>query len=510
MPRSEGALFIAMRYVPGGDVRTLLRRARPLTPERALAIVSPVASALDAAHGAGLVHRDVKPENMLIDTRPGRPDHVYLSDFGLSKGVMASLGPTGTGQWLGTAGYSSPEQMAGKPVDGRADQYSLACVAFELLCGEVPFPREHVTAVIWAHMSEPPPALTSRVPAFPAGADGVLARALAKSPGDRFASCRDFADALRAAFALVPYNSGSGHAVEPRPSRLATEISVPASYHTPDVPMSHAVTQPSSAVPPPAPAPAAVAPAAVAPAAACARSRPGRQARLALGRTGRGGRGPGHRDRPSGDSSAAPPERRLTPPRRRSTASYAFPAEQYGNGLTVTRRWTLSGKRGSRLTETVIVANPAGKAVAVWFKDSIPDAATSNIKAISFHPASVKVLRADPVVEWYLRLPAHGTVTVGYAAVVAPGGATTARLTSWANGLDAIEEKLNTPAKKHPHPQTTPTYTYEPPPPTPTSLAGNGNGGGGGGPSPYPTYSCDPAVVTCTPSSGGGGGNGGF
>ena len=99
------------------------------------------------------MHRDVKPENMLIDARPGRPDHVYLSDFGLSKGVMASLGPTGTGQWLGTAGYSAPEQMAGKPVDGRADQYSLACVAFELLCGEVPFPREHVTAVIWAHMS---------------------------------------------------------------------------------------------------------------------------------------------------------------------------------------------------------------------------------------------------------------------------------------------------------------------------------------------------------------------
>ena len=143
---------------------------------------------------------------------------MYLSDFGLSKGVMASLGPTGTGQWLGTAGYSAPEQMAGKPVDGRADQYSLACVAFELLCGEVPFPREHVTAVIWAHMSEPPPALTSRGPAFPAGADGVLARALAKSPGDRFASCRDFADALRAAFGLVPYNSGSGRAAGAGPS----------------------------------------------------------------------------------------------------------------------------------------------------------------------------------------------------------------------------------------------------------------------------------------------------
>jgi serine/threonine protein kinase len=494
-----GALYIAMRYVPGGDVRALLRRARPLTPERALAIVSPVASALDAAHGAGLVHRDVKPENMLLDTRPGRPDHVYLSDFGLSKGVMASLGPTGTGQWLGTAGYSSPEQMAGKPVDGRADQYSLACVAFELLCGEVPFPREHVTAVIWAHMSEPPPTLTSRMPAFPAGADGVLARALAKSPGDRFASCRDFADALRAAFALVPYNSGSGHAVEPRPSRLETEISVPVSYHTPDVPMSHAVTQPSSAVPPPAPAPATVAPAAARPPAA-GRRRGSRWVALAAAVAALGTAiglvvtHPQHHRAPAHTATAP------------LTASYAFPAEQYGNGLTVTRRWLLSGKQGSRLTETVIVANPAGKAVAVWFKDSIPEAATSNIKAISFHPAPVKVLRADPVVEWYLRLPAHGTVTVGYVAVVAPGGATTARLTSWANGLDAIEKELNIPAKKHPRPRATPTYTYTPPAPTPTSTTSSG---GNGGPAPYPTYTCDPQLITCT-TGGGGGGNGGF
>ena len=219
---AEGVLFLAMRYVPGGDVRTLVRRTGPLSPARALAIISPVASALDAAHGAGLVHRDVKLANMLVDVRPGRPDHVYLSDFGLSKMVMSSLGPTMAGQFLGTPGYSAPEQLEGKPVDGRADQYSLACAAFELLCGETPFPRDQVAAVIWAHLSEPPPALTARRPGLPPGADAVLARALAKAPGDRYVSCRAFADALREALGLTPYNSGSQ--VTPKADDSGAEI----------------------------------------------------------------------------------------------------------------------------------------------------------------------------------------------------------------------------------------------------------------------------------------------
>jgi serine/threonine protein kinase len=219
---AEGVLFLAMRYVPGGDVRTLLRRAGPLSPARALAIISPMASALDAAHGAGLVHRDVKLANMLVDVRPGRPDHVYLSDFGLSKMVMSSLGPTMAGQFLGTPGYSAPEQLAGKPVDGRADQYSLACAAFELLCGQTPFPRDQVAAVIWAHLSEPPPTLTERRPGLPPAADAVLARALAKAPRDRYASCRAFADALREALSLAPYNSGSQ--VSPKADDSGAEI----------------------------------------------------------------------------------------------------------------------------------------------------------------------------------------------------------------------------------------------------------------------------------------------
>jgi eukaryotic-like serine/threonine-protein kinase len=227
---SDGVLFIAMRYVPGGDVRTLIRRTGPLSPERALAIISPVASALDAAHGAGLVHRDVKSANMLVDTRPGRPDHVYLSDFGLSKGVVSSAGSTRSGQFLGTPGYAAPEQIEGKPVDGRADQYSLACAAFEFFCGKTPFPRDEVAAMIWAHMSEPPPALTSRCPGLPPAVDGVLTRALAKPPGDRYASCREFADSLREALGLAPYDSGSSatrQAGHPVPSPAQHPPTVP-------------------------------------------------------------------------------------------------------------------------------------------------------------------------------------------------------------------------------------------------------------------------------------------
>ncbi len=203
-------LFIAMRYVRGGDVRTVIHREGPLSPSRAAAIISAVASALDAAHAAGLVHRDVKPANMLVDRRPGRPDHVYLSDFGLSKGAQSSLGLTGSGQFLGTLNYSAPEQIQGGPVDGRADEYSLACAAFELLSGTPPFPRGHAAAVMWAHVSEPPPLLTSQRPGLPPAVNGVLARALAKTAGDRYASCQEFADALRSTFGLAPYDSGPG------------------------------------------------------------------------------------------------------------------------------------------------------------------------------------------------------------------------------------------------------------------------------------------------------------
>jgi hypothetical protein len=223
---ADGVLFIAMRYVPGGDAQSLLARAGPLPPGRVVDIISPVASALDAAHRAGQVHRDVKPSNMLMDVLPGRPDHVYLSDFGLSKAVASTSGVTGTGMVLGTLSYMSPEQVAGEQVDGRADQYALACSAFELLAGVPPFRRDEAAALMYAHLLEPPPPLTSHRPDLPPAVDGVMSRALAKAPGDRYASCGQFADALRGAFGLPSYRGGPP--VMPSAADPPAETSLPA------------------------------------------------------------------------------------------------------------------------------------------------------------------------------------------------------------------------------------------------------------------------------------------
>ena len=209
-----GVLFIAMRFVAGDDLRVVVGREGSLRPRRAAAFISPVASALDAAHGAGLVHRDVKPANMLVDVGPGRPEHVYLSDFGLARGILSLGGPTRAGQFLGTPDYAAPEQISGRSVDGRADQYALACVAYTLLSGSLPFEREEPMAALYAHLFAPPPRVTSVRPDLPAAVDQVLARALAKAPEDRYGSCGAFADALRDALGMEPYDS-SGHVRPP-------------------------------------------------------------------------------------------------------------------------------------------------------------------------------------------------------------------------------------------------------------------------------------------------------
>jgi DNA-binding beta-propeller fold protein YncE len=222
-----GVLFIAMRFVHGRDVRTLLEAEGPLPAERATDIIAQVASALDAAHARGLVHRDVKPANMLLDTLTGsgRRDHVYLSDFGLSKQSLAQFSQTGLtshGQFLGTFDYVAPEQVEGRRVDGRADEYALACSAFELLSGTPPFRRDGGLAVMWAKLSEPPPLLSFRRADLPEAIDGVMSRALARDPAERYPNCGEFAAALRDACGLGPADDGP-----PRTMPVATEVAMP-------------------------------------------------------------------------------------------------------------------------------------------------------------------------------------------------------------------------------------------------------------------------------------------
>ncbi len=232
---ANGVLFIAMRYVHGGDVRELLDTHGPLGPARAADIITQVAAALDAAHAHGLVHRDVKPGNMLLDSTSGsgRQDHVYLSDFGLSKQSLAVTGLTSTGQFLGTIDYVAPEQIEGRPVDGRADLYALACASFEMLCGVPPFRRDQGLAVVWAQLSEAPPSLSARRGDLPAAVDSILARAMAKAPGDRYPTCLAFAAALREALGLQEPGSSGPRGPAGRPAQRPPLTGAPGGYGEP-------------------------------------------------------------------------------------------------------------------------------------------------------------------------------------------------------------------------------------------------------------------------------------
>ncbi|MER6352548.1 serine/threonine-protein kinase [Streptomyces sp. NPDC001634] len=222
---TEGVLYIAMRYVSGRDLRRLLDREGPLPVATALRIATQVASALDAAHDHGLVHRDVKPGNILVaeGTDSEHPEHVYLTDFGLTKKSLSLSGFTTAGQLVGTLDYIAPEQISGKPVDERCDVYGFGCVVYETLAGTPPFRREDDMALLWAHQYDEPPPLTGQRPDLDAAVDAVFAKALAKSPGDRYDSCRAFVAALRAATA------GTGRAGHP-----PTQVVTPEAPEPPD------------------------------------------------------------------------------------------------------------------------------------------------------------------------------------------------------------------------------------------------------------------------------------
>jgi serine/threonine-protein kinase len=182
---SDGALYMAMQYVTGTDFSRMLATSGPLAPGDALAVLSQVAAGLDHAHDRGVVHRDVKPANVLIDQH----GTAFLSDFGLTKRVEQQTRLTAQGHFVGTAGYTAPEQVQGRDTDGRADVYSFACVLYEALVGQKPHARANDMATVHAHLTERAPSISERRPDLPAAIDEVVANAMAKKPEERTATC---------------------------------------------------------------------------------------------------------------------------------------------------------------------------------------------------------------------------------------------------------------------------------------------------------------------------------
>ena len=219
----DGLLYIAMRFVAGADLKTLIRQEGPLSMRRSAELISQVARGLSVAHQRGLIHRDIKPANILTERAGGdgeTVDHAYLADFGLMKHQVSRSGLTDTGQFLGTVDYVAPEQVEGRQTDHRADVYSLGCVLYECLTGSVPYPRESDVAVLFAHVQDTVPRITDLRPDLTSAIDEICARAMAKRPEHRYASAGDLSRDLSELAGAHRYSSE-------RPSRVTTEPTIP-------------------------------------------------------------------------------------------------------------------------------------------------------------------------------------------------------------------------------------------------------------------------------------------
>jgi hypothetical protein len=449
---ADGVLFIAMRLVRGGDLRTLVTQQGPLAPGRAEWIVSAVASALDAAHASGLVHRDVKPANMLLDVRPGRPDHVYLSDFGVSKAALASSGLTGSGQFLGTVDYAAPEQIHGQVVDGKADQYALGCSAFELLCGHPPFFGKEWLAAMYSHLSTPPPCPSTVRAELPAAVDAVFAKVLSKSPDDRYRTCQDFGAALRAALGGQPYApdglTDPGRHLAPdaednatlNPAaveRLAFRIGRGArpddlrGGDDDDAALQAALTGDTE-------------------------QRQTRQATVSKpwGRAGArsgplpSGSQPG-RSRTvllgvlipaillAGTAAGLLLARSLGPP---PAARHQFAQQQFPDGLAVSQLWRLTGPGGSELDVTITVSNANSTAVTAQLEEPIPVAVARDPRALRF-PVGPRPLVTGRLLVWGLRLRAGDAAVVSYRVHEPPLGVSQSRLQLWVQAFRRVASR---------------------------------------------------------------------
>ncbi|BBX44601.1 hypothetical protein GCM10009641_55800 [Mycobacterium cookii] len=224
----EGQLWLSMDFVEGTDAAELLRSRYPSGMPRteAFAIISAVAEALDYAHSRGLLHRDIKPANILLTEADSRGRRILLGDFGIARQVGDISGLTATNMVMGTTAYAAPEQLMGKDIDGRADQYALGCTAFQLLTGKAPYDDSNAAVVISQHLSAAPPSIGQRRPDL-ADLDAVIARVLARDPADRFANCSEFAAALSGRPSVGEADTVAGHPAA-APTRRAAATAQPA------------------------------------------------------------------------------------------------------------------------------------------------------------------------------------------------------------------------------------------------------------------------------------------
>ncbi len=419
---ASGLLYMAMRHVTGGDLSAFVEREGCLDPEHVVPILSAVASALDAAHATGLVHRDVKPGNILLGSSAGDPSrpHVYLSDFGLTARTSSMSKLTASGMFTGTMAYIAPEQIRGQRLDARSDLYALGCVAYQCLTGVAPFVRGDQAALLWAHLSELPMPLSSHRGEL-APADFVLAKALAKSPEDRYQSGADFITALRDA--LLPRHSAHepARAAETAPRLHVVDPCVlgmadtGARDTTAGSAAAAATVMGKSPSGPTQGRPGGVRPrlldrfrgargwllpalAVVLAAALVATS-------VVLLRSG---------DAPRTAASAA--------------VSLPFALEIYENGVEVSRTWTLAAN-GERLHAEIVMD---GGAPGATFDEVIPKSLAASADLVQSNPPPLEVVRKDPVLRFEAPAAPGEQITLTYDIDVEALPPTRERLEAWA------------------------------------------------------------------------------
>ena len=449
-------LAIVMELVQGQDLRRLLRARRTLPPAEAVRLVCQLLDGLAAVHAAGIVHRDVKPENMLLDG--AAVPRVRLTDFGVARlSYGASL--TKISSIIGTPEYMAPEVADHDSAAPSADLYSAGIVLYEMLAGRTPFAGGHPLAVLRRHVEQPPPP----IPGIPAPLWAQLKALLAKEPGHRPPSATQAGASLARLAASLENLPPLPLLTEPPPGTWAPGTSV-SRTSAPDLwaPSTSVrdLWAPSTSAPDPgaagpsAPrtivrhrpydevsftgsaAPAVSATGLTRPARSRWRSRPAviaLPASLVILAAAAAGVILTRSHQPAAQAA----------PVADQTASYTFAPQQYKDGLLIVRHWVLGGKGGSVLTETVTASSATGKAVQAPFDEPIPKGIAPTLGAVRFTPAPDKIVQSDPVVAWNLNLPAQGSVTVGYTAQVPATGAAKARLLAWASALASLQHSLN-------------------------------------------------------------------